>query len=376
MQTEPIHIVHLIKSLGRGGAETLLPETLRYHDVSSFEFHYIYFLPWKNQLVPELTSGGGIVNNLPATNNIKILLSVNEIIAYIEDNNITLIHCHLPWAGFLGRLIHFKTGIPVIYSEHNKQERYHFLTRIINKWTFNFQSLAIAVSNDVKTSITNSIKPRVPVKTISNGIDTLKFFRNSIAGVAIRNELGISNNHIVIGSLGVFRVQKRLDKWLEVFAAIHKLLPMVRGVLVGDGPLKNQLLKKRNELGLDEVVFMPGLKTNSSDWLSTMDIFMMTSEFEGLPLALLEAMSCSCAVICTNAGGIKEVIRHEQDGILTDLHDWPLLIAHLNELVLNEELRSSLAVSARQRVIDQFSIQRMVNELETVYNSYAPPKRD
>ncbi len=273
-------------------------------------------------------------------------------------------------------MIHYKTGIPVIYSEHNKQERYHFLTRLINKLTFNFQSLSIAVSDDVKTSIYNSIYPRIPVKTISNGIDTIKFSRNTIAGDSIRMELGISNNHIVIGSLGVFRVQKRLDKWLEVFAAIHKLLPTVRGVLVGDGPLKNQLIKKRNELGLDEVVFMPGLKTNSCEWLSAMDIFMMSSEFEGLPLALLEAMSCSCAVICTNAGGIKEVIRHEQDGILTELHEWPLLIAHLNELVLNEDLRASLAASARQRVVDQFSIQRMVKELETVYNSYAPQKRD
>ena len=294
------------------------------------------------------------------------------MIDYIKANNITLIHCHLPWAGFLGRLIHYKTGIPVIYSEHNKQERYHFLTRLINKWTFNFQSLAIAVSDDVKTSIVKTIHPRIPVQTISNGIDTIKFSRNTIAGDAIRNELGISNNHIVIGSLGVFRVQKRLDKWLEVFASTHKLFPMVSGVLVGDGPLKNQLLKKRNELDLDDVVYMPGLKTNSADWLSAMDIFMMTSEFEGLPLALLEAISCSCAVISTNAGGIKEVIRHEKDGMLTDLHDWPFFMAYLNELILNEDLRMSLADSARQRVIDQFSIQRMVKELESVYKSYAP----
>jgi glycosyltransferase involved in cell wall biosynthesis len=117
---------------------------------------------------------------------------------------------------------------------------------------------------------------------------------------------------------------------------------------------------------------MPGLKTNSADWLSAMDIFMMTSEFEGLPLALLEAMSCSCAVISTNAGGIKEVIRHEKDGMLTNLHDWPLFMAYLNKLILNEDQRMSLAAFGRQRVIDQFSIQRMVHELESVYKSYAP----
>jgi len=115
MPTKPIPVLHLIKSLGRGGAETLLVETLTAHDKNNFSFHYIYFLPWKNQLVAELELAGGIVSNSPAINNLRIIFNFNEIIRYIKQNNIQIIHCHLPWAGFLGRLIHYKTGIPVIY---------------------------------------------------------------------------------------------------------------------------------------------------------------------------------------------------------------------------------------------------------------------
>ena len=73
MQTEPIRILHLIKSLGRGGAETLIPETLKVHDKTNFVFYCIYFLPWKNQLVEEIKAAGGMVQNIPADNNIRIL---------------------------------------------------------------------------------------------------------------------------------------------------------------------------------------------------------------------------------------------------------------------------------------------------------------
>ena len=111
MPINPIPVLHLIKSLGRGGAETLLAETLIAHDKEKFSFHYIYFLPWKNQLVAELEQACGIVSNFSAVNNLQIILKFNKIISYIRKNNIQIIHCHLPWAGFLGRLIHLKTGI-------------------------------------------------------------------------------------------------------------------------------------------------------------------------------------------------------------------------------------------------------------------------
>lgn len=371
MQTEPIRILHLIKSLGRGGAETLLPETLKVHDKNNFVFYCIYFLPWKNQLVEEIKAAGGMVQNFPAANNISILLQVFKISRFIKDNKIQLIHCHLPWAGFVGRIVHLISGIPIIYTEHNKQERYQYLTRLFNKFSFNLQSTAIAVSEDVAQSIKLNINPSIKVNTILNGINTEKFRRDLPVGQKIRADLIISSDAIVIGSLGVFRTQKRLNAWLEIFATVSKQNPNVRGILVGDGPLKEDIILQVKALGLDKIVFLPGIQSNANDWYAAMDIFMMTSEFEGLPLALLEAMSCECAVVTTNAGGINEVVEDGINGLMVNVDQWTGLISKVHFLLDNPAERVSIAQAARDRVVHNFSIHQMTKQLEKLYSFYA-----
>jgi len=366
-----LKVLHIIKSLGRGGAEMLLPETLHVHDTNRYEFHYIYFLPWKNQVAGELERSKGVVTCMPAGNNLKIMMKLGDIVDYIRKNQIDIVHCHLPWAGFAGRGLRSRVHVPVIYTEHNKQERYHLFTRYLNRISFNRQDLAIAVSEDVRRSIVSNIRPRIPVRTILNGINTEKFRRDVNAGTRIREALGISPDAVVIGSLSVFRSQKRLDKWLELFARLHSQNPEVRGVLVGDGPLREELLEKRGELGLQDLVFMPGLQTNSGDWFSTMDIFLMTSEFEGLPLALLEAMSCECGVVATRAGGISEVIRDGIEGYLEDVDRWDALLPHLTRLSANRQERERIGEMARKRVMEEFSIRQMVDQLEEIYEAYA-----
>lgn len=371
MQTEPIRILHLIKSLGRGGAETLIPETMKVHDKNNFVFYCVYFLPWKNQLVEEIKAAGGTVQNIPAANNIKILLQAFKISRFIKDNKIQLVHCHLPWAGFVGRMVHLISGIPVIYTEHNKQERYQCITRLLNKWFFNFQSSAIAVSEDVAQSIKLNINPSIHVNTILNGINTEKFSRNLPVGQKIRADLGIASDTIVIGSLGVFRTQKRLNAWLETFAIVSKKNPNVRGILVGDGPLKQDIILQIKELGLDDMVFLPGIQTNANDWYAAIDIFMMSSEFEGLPLALLEAMSCECAVVVTNAGGICEVVDDGLNGLIVDVDQWACLAKKVQFLLDNPAIRVSMGLAARDRVVRYFSIYNMTRQLEKLYRFYA-----
>jgi hypothetical protein len=106
----------------------LLPETLKLHNTNQFEFHYLYFLPFKNQLHPAIEAAGGKVTCLNAKNNVAMLFKLPLVIQYCKQHNIQLIHAHLPWAGFVARLAHRITGIPLLYTEHNMQERYHRLT--------------------------------------------------------------------------------------------------------------------------------------------------------------------------------------------------------------------------------------------------------
>ncbi len=367
-----IKILHIIKSLGRGGAEMLLPETMKLHDSSKFEFHTIYFLPWKNQMVEALESAGGKVNCFSASNNIKLMQQYSGVIEYCKTNEIDLIHCHLPWAGFLGRLVFAITKIPVVYSEHNMQERYHIATKMINKFTFNSQSLALGVSEDVTNSIKKNINPKIPVKTLLNGANTDSFRRDFKLGTITKQELGIPEGAFVIGNVAVFRFQKRLIEWLQVFKEIETKNPNVYGIIVGAGPLEEEIKAELRKLKLEQKVFFPGLKTDVKPYFSAMDIFMMSSSFEGLPIALLEAMSMECAIVSTDAGGIKEVIRNGEDGLTCKVEEWTKLSGLCQVLINDPEKLNTYKKAARERAVNSFSLKRMVDELEEIYLSVAP----
>ncbi len=345
----------------------LLQETLPLHDTGTFRFHYLYFLPWKNQMVEGIQSHGGVVTNLPAKNNLALMLRYREVIRYIRRHDIRLVHCHLPWAGFLGRWIHRLTGVPVIYSEHNIQDRYHVITRTVNRLTFNAQTLAIAVSGDVARSIENGIHPRIPVKTILNGVNTDRFRRDPALRESQRRALGLSEDQVLIGTIAVFRFQKRLCEWIDLFALIHATCPQVRGCIVGDGLLKEQIMTHLRDRGMEAYIHFPGLQSEVRPWLSAMDLFMMTSSFEGLPIALLEAMSMECAIVSTDAGGIKEVIRDGEDGFLASVEEWSRLCPSAVALVQDAEMRRRFGAAARARVERSFSMKEMVRQLEETY---------
>lgn len=365
---EKIKILHIIKSLGRGGAEMLLPETLKEHNKDKFEFHYIYFLPWKNQMVEAIEKSGGKVTCFAAKNNIQLLLQFSKIIKYCKENKIQIIHAHLPWAGFVSRLVHMITKIPVFYTEHNLQERYHFITKNLNKWSFNFQTFGIGVSDDVTQSIKKNINPKITVNTILNGVNTISFQRNnSQSKNKIREQFGLPEDAFVIGTVAVFRFQKRLDLWLEILAESINLNPKIYGIIVGAGPLESLLHQKHVALGLEGKVFFAGLQTNVKPFYEAMDVFMMSSSFEGLPIALLEAMSMSCAIVSTNAGGIKEVLRHGEDGLIEVVDDWKKLSNSILLLVDDNEKLNYFQNNARDRVVTSFSIKTMVAQLEKLY---------
>jgi len=367
MASKKIIILHIIKSLGRGGAEMLLPETLKLHDQEKFEFHYIYFLPWKDQLAGAIRNSGGKVTCISSSNNFQIVLKSIAVIQYIKKHKIQLVHCHLPWAGMVGRIVNCFTRLPVLYTEHNKQERYHFLTRWMNRLTFNWQQRAIAVSADVRESIEKNIAPRIPIDEILNGVDTKYFSRINGEANDLRQQFNIPLNACVVGTVAVFRFQKRLKEWMDVFAAASLRNSKLFGVIVGDGPLLEEIKQHRKSLGLDGRVIMPGLLSDVRPWYAVMDIFMMTSVFEGLPIALLEAMSMECAVVTTNAGGIKEVVEPGKSGLVQSVNNWEQLTDDLLKLSTDENLRSQFSIAARSRVQSAFRVELMVKKLEHLY---------
>jgi len=412
-----IKVLHLIKSLGRGGAEKLIPETALVHDQERFEFYCIYFFHQENNIVDELERAGIQVKLIPSSN-LRLFFQINKVRDFILEHGIDLIHAHLPWAGILARVVGKKLSIPIVYTEHNTWERYNKMSYWGNRLTFKEQDVAIAVSNEVALSMRlNSIwspyqrGERMKLKVIQNGVNTDFFVRIKIQNsrqekkydngkdhslskelsspaddngqlqtldrtlkterwslIDLKSELEIPIHTPVIGIVAVFRSQKRLWLWVEVALKILEKCPETHFLLVGAGEWRKRLESQIEASGKSANFHLVGVQKKVIPYLSLMDIYLSTSEFEGLPIAMLEAMSCEVPVVATSAGGIGEVIQQGVQGYLTKIEQWHDLASHCVSLIGNPELLSEMKMASRERVVSDFSMKKMVIELEEVYS--------
>jgi glycosyltransferase involved in cell wall biosynthesis len=302
-----------------------------------------------------------------ATNNAAILLSARRVATHLKAWRADLVHCHMPMAGVVGRIAGELSGVPVVYTEHNKMERFHPVTRWMNLATWRLQEQVIAVSGDVADSIRSHASSKVPVKVVLNGIDVERFRRDAADGSAVRFDHRIPIGAPVVGTVAVFRAQKCLHDWLEAARRLRERIPDIHFLLVGDGPLGVELVARAARLGVTDVVHFVGLQADVRPYLAAMDVYLMSSIFEGLPVALLEAMSMECAVVSTAVGGVPEVVRDGENGFLVPPQDPELLARVTGDALGSASTLRRCGAEARRTVEDRFSMRRMSAELEATY---------
>ena len=364
-----IRVRHLIKGLGRGGAEMLLAEGYPFRDAERFDYGYAYFLPWKDAMVPMLREQGADVRCIEARSSAACVAAAHRVAWWLRKEKADIVHCHLPVASIVGRLAGKLAGARVVSTEHNLIEGYHPMTQTATRATWSLQDHVVSVSAEVEASIGRTVGDRVPVQTVLNGVSTQRFRRVDGAMADLRERLGLAPDAHVVGTVAVFRKHKRLDLWLRAAEAIAERDPKAHFVLVGDGPLKPDVEGWIAERGLQEKVTLPGLIEDVRPWVSGFDIYLMSSDVEGLPVALLEAMSMETACVVTDVGGIAEALRHEQDGLLAERRDWRTLADRTLELLGSPERRRAMGASARAEVERRFGMGRMVSELEGIYDA-------
>jgi len=359
-----LHVCHLIKGLGRGGAERLLPQLARAWR-GRLRLSVGYFLPWKNALVGELEEAGCTVRCFRARSAAGILAQAPAVARWLRREQVDLVHAHLPLAGVTARLAGKLARIPVVYTEHNLQERYHPLTRRANLATWRWQRAVVAVSAGVADSIARRARGGVPVHVVRNGIEIPP--EGDAGGRSPRERLGIAATAPVVGTVAVFRRQKRLDLWLEAARRIAEREPEARFLIVGDGPLRAEIEAQAGRLGLAQRILFAGLLDDVGPLLAAIDVYLMTSEFEGLPLALLEAMAAGLPVVVTAVGGIPEAVTDGETGVVRRFGDVEGLAGAVADLLADPERRAALGAAARRRVAESFGIDRMAAELEAIY---------
>ena len=184
--------------------------------------------------------------------------------------------------------------------------------------------------------------PERKVRIIHNGVDTEAM---RVEDTSVRHELGLDDEHQLVGTLAALRPEKDLETFLHAAALVSGHRPLARFLVVGDGPRRTTLENLARELGLEHRVVFMGQRTDVAAVLSAMDVFVLTSyTVECFPMALLEAMACSTAAVCTAVGGIPELVDEGVTGYLVPPKDPEALAERLAEL-----LRSPAKIEAVRR---------------------------
>lgn len=330
----------------------------------------------------------GIQVHLIPSGNLGLFFQVQRVREFVKQHDFDIIHAHLPWAGILARFVGRKLAIPIVYTEHNTWDRYNKVSYWGNRLTFKQQDVAIAVSNEVALSMQlNSIWDpykrggRLKVRVVQNGVNTEIFRKMGDEGKgksesSVKSNLGIPDDTHVIGKVAVFRSQKRLWLWVEIAIRILKKEPHVHFLLVGDGEWRIRIEKQIVDSGFEKNFHFVGVQKEVLPYLNSMDIYLSSSEFEGLPIAMLEAMACEVPVVATRAGGIGEVIQDGIQGFLTGIDEWEELEGYCLRLLRDAELQQKMAKAAREQVVNHFSMKRMVAELEAIYDQVLQKKSE
>jgi sugar transferase (PEP-CTERM/EpsH1 system associated) len=227
----------------------------------------------------------------------------------------------------------------------------------------------VAVSEDIKQWMINSIGIRnTKVSKILNGVETDKFYPRD--NIGIRNSLGFSSEDIVIGTIGRLDPIKDQHLLLQAFSRLKHEQKKLRLLLVGDGPEKRNLESVRKRLPIGDRVLFLGERDDVDKILSAFDFFVLPSRNEGISNTILEAMATGLPVIATDVGGNPELVKHGCTGLLFPPGDCEALVNALNFYIeQNPHMIEIHGRNARERVIREFSLKRMVKEYETLYKS-------
>jgi len=292
---------------------------------------------------------------------------------YAKENRISFLHAHqcTPWfyAG-LSRILH--PGTKLLFEEHGRlyPEILNKKRRLFNRiFLQRFTDKVIAVSNDVKNRLF-TYEGLDPDKTqvIYNGTRPSTAM-NPEDRAALRSRFGFAENDIVAGFIGRLDPIKNLPLIIDGFQQAKIRCPDLKLIIIGDGPLYNDLKEKIHRLNFQDQIILTGYQPNAATLVAMFDIFILVSFSEGTSMALLEAMSAGIPAIVTDVGGNPEIVVRQQTGWIIPSDDPDAMAKALTEAASDKEKRQTMGNTARNRFMENFTFDKMIKQYRKIYSS-------
>ncbi len=368
--TRTMRILHLISSKGLYGAERVVIELskglLRAGCRPVVGVIMNEYNPHA-EVAEEARANGIEAFEFPCRSQFDLRLAVS-IRDFVREKAIDVIHCHGYKSNFYGLFASVK-NIPAVTTNHNwlrshwRLKVYCFLDSL---WIRYFGRI-VAVSEGVKEDMLKFRVPEERIVVIDNGIDLDRFDRE-VSDEGVRKEFGLDGSIRVVGTIGSLGHEKGHLYLLRAARDIVRADESVRFLIVGDGPLREELTAEAAELGIEDKVVFTGYRKDIPELLSVMDVFVLPSVKEGLPMVLLEAMASKRPVIATRVGAVPKVVIHNKTGVLIDSGSPRELEISIRDLIGNGDKALQLGMNAYEAVKERFSAAAMAGRYASLYN--------
>ncbi|RJP29009.1 MAG: glycosyltransferase [Candidatus Omnitrophota bacterium] len=358
-------------TLGIGGAEKNRLNILKMFDSSGLEIS-ICCIKEKGDLAEEFIKLGFKVDCLNKSDRSLNLFTTFALLRYLKRGSFSIVHSCLTNTNLHTRLAAWFCRVPVIIAEEQSEyERYNrrleWLLKPVNRWLARSTDRIIACSG--RTALSISSQDRIPFEkflVIHNVIDTTEFSPVK-SKYQLLEELGLSREDIIVGYVASLARRKGHIYLIDAVFNLLNWEPRLKLVLVGDGPLRNELEESVSERRITDRVLFTGKRRDIADLLPLFSVFVSPALNEAFGIVLIEAMYMGVACVATRVGGVPEVIQDRESGILVNPADSKALADAIKELLLDPGRASLYADAARKRVIENFTADRYAQKLSELY---------
>jgi glycosyltransferase involved in cell wall biosynthesis len=362
----------MCQNLGVGGAEELLAgcaHQLPYEDIEV----EVVAITRRGKLGDEIAQRGTPVHLLPGQPGPRDPAAFVRLVRLLRARRADIAHAFLLNACLYGRLAAIIARTPGIFvAEQNvyeqKARRHALMERVLSRGTNRVIACCQTVADFYRRQVgVGNSKLAVVYNAVRFGPHPTRAQRDEA-----RRSLGFRDDHVVIGTLGRLTEQK---DHLTLIQASARLAPNARVIIAGDGPMRPMLEREIDRLDVADRVRLLGIRRDRDTLYAAMDIFALPSRWEGLSLALVEAMGAGLPVVATAVGGTPEVVRNAHTGVLVEPRDVDVLAHALGQLAADPERRQSLGQAAADEALERFAIERHAREIAHLYRAAVTANR-
>jgi glycosyltransferase involved in cell wall biosynthesis len=300
---------------------------------------------------------------------------LSDLVALARRRRTRVLHAHGYAAADFARLAARLCGAKLVLHEHFADPSMPSYQRLADRVLAPLTDRAIAVSGSTREFlVAERFVPPERVRLIWNGAPLAEFApAGRERAVRVRQELGLPGDVPVVGSIGRLNAQKGHRFLLDAAAMLRERVGDVWTLVVGDGDLLDDLREQAARLGLADRVVFAGHRTDVPDLLAALDVFCISSLYEGTPLTLFEAMAAARPIVSTAVDGCREILVDGSNGLLVPPADAEALAGALEEVLTRADVRSALARRAFEDS-RRYDVQACVDQMEALYEELLDEK--